>query len=140
MGPRPSGLPTKAALVRFLAEAGEAEKADIARAFGLKGPCSSAVGPCARCCANWRAEARSAGADARASAPRGGLPPVGVADVVERDPDGELYVRLTKRTGDDAPPARLASTRAREGRRRAGAGLTGCWCGSNALRTASKPG
>ena len=34
---RPAGLPDKAALITFLREAGEAEKADIARAFGLKG-------------------------------------------------------------------------------------------------------
>ena len=34
---RPIGLPTRDELVRFLREAGEAEKADIARAFGLKG-------------------------------------------------------------------------------------------------------
>ncbi|MGZ8370363.1 MAG: ribonuclease R [Caulobacteraceae bacterium] len=36
-----------------------------------------------------------------------GLPPVGVADVVERDADGELYVRLTK-AHEDTPPVRLA--------------------------------
>lgn len=32
-----AGLPDKESLVAFLREAGEAEKADIARAFGLKG-------------------------------------------------------------------------------------------------------
>ena len=37
----------------------------------------------------------------------GVFPPVGVADVVETDADGELYVRLTK-DGDDLPLARLA--------------------------------
>ncbi len=35
------------------------------------------------------------------------LPPVGVADVVERDPDGDLHVRLVK-AAVDAPPVRLA--------------------------------
>ncbi|MBV9996586.1 MAG: ribonuclease R [Caulobacteraceae bacterium] len=35
------------------------------------------------------------------------LPPVGVADVVERDADGDLFVRLVK-AADDAPLARLA--------------------------------
>ena len=35
------------------------------------------------------------------------LPPVGVVDVVERDTDGELYVRLVKGHGD-AKPIRLA--------------------------------
>ena len=34
---RPHGLPTKDELVRFLRDAGEAEKSDIAKAFGLKG-------------------------------------------------------------------------------------------------------
>ena len=32
-----AGLPDKESLIAFLREAGEAEKADIARAFGLKG-------------------------------------------------------------------------------------------------------
>ena len=35
------------------------------------------------------------------------LPPVGVADVVERDADGDLFVRLAK-AGEDAPLIRLA--------------------------------
>ena len=39
----------------------------------------------------------------------GELPPVGVADVVERDGDGDLYVRLAK-AGEDAPMVRLAPT------------------------------
>ncbi|HXQ47231.1 MAG TPA: ribonuclease R, partial [Caulobacteraceae bacterium] len=38
-------------------------------------------------------------------------PPVGVVDVVERDADGDLFVRLSK--GDpEAPPVRLAPDRA----------------------------
>jgi ribonuclease R len=41
-------------------------------------------------------------------APRiGALPPVGVVDVVERDTDGDLFVRMTK-AGEDAPLVRLA--------------------------------
>ena len=47
------------------------------------------------------------------------LPPVGVADVVERDGDGDLYVRLT-RAGEDAPLVRLAP-----GRGEAAAGAPG---------------
>src|SRR5258708_5498026 len=47
----------------------------------------------------------------RGFAEAGALPEVGVVDVVERDPDGELLVRLTK--GDDAPLVPLA--RARKG-------------------------
>ena len=39
----------------------------------------------------------------------GALPPVGVADVVERDADGDLFVRLSK-AGEDSPSIRLAPT------------------------------
>ena len=42
--------------------------------------------------------------------PAGGLPPVGVADVVQRDIDGDLYVRLAN-AGEDAPLVRLAPSR-----------------------------
>ena len=40
----------------------------------------------------------------------GALPPVGVADVIERDTDGDLFVRLTK-AGEDLPLVRLAPDR-----------------------------
>ena len=104
LAPRPAGLPTKAALVRFLAEAGEAEKADIARAFGLKGGERRALREMLR---ELEAEGALGRRGRKGFAPRGSLPPVGVVDVVERDADGELYVRLSK--GDaDAPLARLA--------------------------------
>ena len=33
----PQGLPDRETLIRFLRDAGQAEKADIAKAFGLKG-------------------------------------------------------------------------------------------------------
>ena len=46
-----------------------------------------------------------------------GLPPVGVVDVVEKDADGELFVRLTKADGE-APLTRLAPDR---GEKNAGA-------------------
>jgi ribonuclease R len=49
----------------------------------------------------------------------GALPPVGVADVVERDADGDLFVRLAK-AGDEAPLARLAP-----GRQESAAGAPG---------------
>ena len=39
--------------------------------------------------------------------PTGALPPVGVVDVVERDADGDLYVRLVK-ADEDAQTVRLA--------------------------------
>ena len=104
VAPRPAGLPTKAALVRFLAEAGEAEKADIARAFGLKGAERRALREMLR---ELEAEGALGRRGRKGFAPRGSLPPVGVVDVVERDADGELYVRLSKGEAD-APLARLA--------------------------------
>ncbi|HWE47957.1 MAG TPA: ribonuclease R [Caulobacteraceae bacterium] len=107
VAPRLEGLPTKAALVRFLAEAGEAEKADIARAFGLKGAERRALREMLR---ELEAEGALGRRGRKGFAPRGSLPPVGVADVVERDADGELYVRLSKGE-DDAPLARLAPDR-----------------------------
>ncbi len=107
VAPRPAGLPTKAALVRFLAEAGEAEKADIARAFGLKGAERRALREMLR---ELEAEGALGRRGRKGFAPRGSLPPVGVVDVVERDADGELFVRLSKGEAD-APLARLAPGR-----------------------------
>jgi ribonuclease R len=101
---RAAGLPDRETLIRFLREAGEAEKADIARAFGLKGADRRALREMLR-------ELEEEGALGRRGrkgfSEAGALPPVGVADVVERDADGDLYVRLTK-GGEDAPLARLA--------------------------------
>ena len=55
-----------------------------------------------------RREAPRSSRKVRASA--GELPPVGVADIVERDGDGELYVRLAN--APDAEPVRLAPDKA----------------------------
>ncbi|MFN7265681.1 MAG: hypothetical protein ACK5T5_12235, partial [Phenylobacterium sp.] len=51
---------------------------------------------------------------------RGDRPPVGGADVVERDADGELLVRLVK--GEDAPLVRLAPDRNEAAAGRSGSG------------------
>src|SRR5690606_12194778 len=100
---RPAGLPDKDTLLRFLRDAGEAEKADIARAFGLKGAERRALREMLR---ELESEGRLGRRGRKGYAEAGALPPVGVADVVERDADGELYVRLV-RAGEDAPLARL---------------------------------
>ena len=100
---RTAGLPDKETLIRFLREAGEAEKADIARAFSLKGAERRALREMLR---DLEAEGKLARRSRKGFAERGRLPPVGVAHVVERDPDGELYVRLAD--ADDATLARLA--------------------------------
>ena len=104
---RPVGLPTKDELVRFLREAGEAEKSDIAKAFGLKGGERRALREMLR---ELEGEGRLGKRGRKGFAQAGSLPPTGVADVVERDADGELYVRLVK-AGSDAPLVRLAPDR-----------------------------
>ena len=104
---RPQGLPDKETLVRFLREAGEAEKADIAKAFGLKGAERRALREMLRELENDGSLGRRG---RKGYAQAGAFPPVGVADVVERDPDGELYVRLSK-GAEDLPLARLAPDR-----------------------------
>jgi ribonuclease R len=100
------GVPDRETLLKFVRESGETDKAAIARAFGLKGEDRRAL----------RAMLQTLEADGtlgkrgrRGFAEAGALPEVGVADVVERDPDGELLVRLTK--GDDAPLVPLAPGR-----------------------------
>jgi hypothetical protein len=112
----PPGLPDRETLLAYLREHGEAGKADLARAFGLKGADRRAL-------RHMLNDLEASGAlgrrGRRGFAEAGSLPPVGVVDVVERDPDGDLYVRLTK-GGEDAP---AVPTRARQGgeeRRRAG--------------------
>src|SRR5690606_33490798 len=102
------GLPDKDTLIRFLREAGEADKADIARAFGLKGADRRALREMLR---ELEAEGLLGKRGRTGFAEAGAMPPVGVADVVERDADGDLFVRLGK-GGADAPPARLAPDKA----------------------------
>jgi ribonuclease R len=107
--PKPApGLPDRDTLVRFLRDSGETEKADIARAFGLKGAERRALREMLK---SLEAEGALARRGRKGFAERGALPPVGVVDVVERDADGELYVRLA-RGGEDAPPARLVPDKA----------------------------
>ena len=99
----PAGLPDKAALVAFLREAGSAEKTDIARHFGLKGGDRRALREMIR---ELEAEGRLGKRGRKGFSEAGALPPVGVADVIERDGDGELYVRLVE-ASPDAPRAIL---------------------------------
>jgi ribonuclease R len=105
---RAAGLPDKETLLRFLAEAGDAEKADIARAFGLKGAERRALRDMLK---SLEADGKLGRRGRKGFGAHGSLPPVGVVDVVERDADGDLFVRLTK-GGEDAPMARLAPDKA----------------------------
>lgn len=98
-----SGLPDKETLLTFLREAGEADKTDLARAFGLKGAERRALREMLR---ELEAEGKLGKRGKKGFSEKGSLPPVGVADVVERDGDGELYVRLVEASAD-APRALL---------------------------------
>jgi ribonuclease R len=100
----PQGLPDRETLIAFLRDAGEAQKADIAKAFGLKGADRRAL---RHMLTTLREEGQLGKRGRKGFAAAGALPPVGVADVVEKDEDGELYVRLTK-GGDDVSLVRLA--------------------------------
>ncbi len=104
---RPPGLPSRDELLAYLREHGEGGKADLAAHFGLKGADRRAL-------RHMLNDLEASGAlgrrGRRGFAEAGSLPPVGVADVVDRDADGELYVRLTK-AAEDAPTVRLAPGR-----------------------------
>jgi ribonuclease R len=100
----PAGLPDRETLLAFLRDAGESGKADIARHFGLKGADRRALREMLR---TLEADGSLGKRGRRGFAEAGALPPVGVVDVVERDADGDLYVRLTK-GGEDLPQVRLA--------------------------------
>ena len=99
----PAGLPDKQTLLAFLRDAGSAEKTDIARHFGLKGGDRRALREMIR---ELEADGELGKRGRKGFSPSGALPPVGVADVVERDVDGELYVRLVE-ASEDAPRAIL---------------------------------
>lgn len=103
----PAGLPDRETLLAFLRDAGSAEKGDIARHFGLKGGDRRALREMIR---ELEAEGALGKRGRKGFSEAGGLPPVGVADVVERDVDGEIYVRLVE-ASEDAPRALLVPDR-----------------------------
>ncbi|MDX9997920.1 MAG: ribonuclease R [Phenylobacterium sp.] len=102
----PQGLPDRDTLIKFIRETGEANRSEIAKAFGLKGADRRAL---REMMSQLEAEGVLSRRGRRDFAEVGALPPVGVADVVERDPDGELLVKLAK--AEDAPLVRLAPDR-----------------------------
>jgi ribonuclease R len=99
----PAGLPDPDTLLVFLREAGTAEKTDIARHFGLKGHERRMLREMIR---ELEAAGKLGKRGRKGFAEVGALPPVGVADVSERDTDGDLYVRLVE-ASEDAPRAVL---------------------------------
>lgn len=107
----PPGLPDRETVLAYLRQHGEGDKADLAKHFGLKGEARRALRHMLN---DLEAEGALGRRGRKGYAEAGALPPVGVADVVERDADGELMVRLAK-AGEDAPLVRLAPDKAEAG-------------------------
>ncbi|MFN5619140.1 MAG: ribonuclease R, partial [Brevundimonas sp.] len=89
-----AGLPDRETLVRYLAEAGEQGKADIARAFGLKGVERRMLREMLK---ELEDEGQLGRRGRRGFVKAGDLPPVGVADVVDRDAGGRATISLAFR-------------------------------------------
>jgi ribonuclease R len=104
-------LPDEATLLAFLRDAGAAEKGDIARHFGLKGEERRRLREMIR---ELEAAGKLGKRGRKGFSEAGALPPVGVADVVEKDNDGELYVRLVEASAD-APKALLVPDKSKPG-------------------------
>ena len=105
-----AGLPDEATLLAFLRDAGSAEKGDIARHFGLKGEDRRRLREMIR---ELEAAGKLGKRGRKGLSEAGALPPVGVADVIEKDIDGELYVRMVEASAD-APRALLIPDRSSE--------------------------
>jgi ribonuclease R len=106
-----AGLPDEATLLAFLRDAGSAEKGDIARHFGLKGEDRRRLREMIR---ELEAAGKLGKRGRKGFSEAGALPPVGVADVVEKDNDGELYVRMVE-ASTDAPKALLIPDKGKPG-------------------------
>ncbi|MFL5296183.1 MAG: ribonuclease R [Phenylobacterium sp.] len=102
----PKGLPDKETLLKYVRESGETDKAAIAKAFALKGEARRALRHLLQ---DLEADGTLGRRGRRGFAEAGALPEVGVVDIVERDPDGDMLVRLTKAA--DAPLVPLAPDR-----------------------------
>ena len=103
----PLGLPDAETLARFIEQAGETDVGQIAKAFGVKGGERRELRQLLK---GLTGEGSLARRGRKGVAVPGALPPTGVADVVSRDIDGELYVRLSN-AGEDDPGIRLVPGR-----------------------------
>ena len=100
------GLPDDKTLLEVLKSAREVDVGDLARQFGLKGEDRRAL----RQRLKALSEAGQIDKHGRKSfAPVGALPETGVAEVVERDVDGELWVRWGKPAEAKTSDARKAA-------------------------------
>ncbi|HEX3888533.1 MAG TPA: ribonuclease R [Phenylobacterium sp.] len=99
-------MPDRDTLLKYIRDGGETDKAALAKAFELKGEERRALRHMLQALQEDGALAKRG---RRGFAEVGALPEVGVVDVIERDTDGELLVRLTK--GEDAPLVVLAAPR-----------------------------
>ena len=103
----PAGLPDRDTLSAFIRESGQTDVSAISQHFGLKGVDRRALRQMLKAMQEDGALGRRG---RRRVSEAGALPPVGVVEVVERDTDGDLYVRLVK-GGEDAPTVRLAPSK-----------------------------
>src|ERR1700744_5158786 len=93
-GHRPQrGLPDRDTLLKYIRDGGETDKAALAKAFGLKGEERRVLRQMLQ---TLQADGALGKRGRRGFAEVGALPEVGVVDVTERDPDGDLLVKLTK--------------------------------------------
>jgi ribonuclease R len=99
-----AGLPSKSDLLGWIREnPGQVSKRDIARAFGVKG----ADRPELKRLLRELAEEGHLEKDRRAWREAGRLPPVGVLEVLDPGPDGDLYARPLDWAGDGPAPRAL---------------------------------
>ncbi len=106
--PLSPALPSREALAAFIREAGAPDVSAIAAHFGLKGADRRDLRLLLK---SMQADGGLSRRGRKGLSEAGALPPVGVADVIERDADGDLFVRLTN-AGEDAPLVRLAPDQA----------------------------
>src|SRR4029450_5847822 len=99
----PQGLPARETLLSYIREHGEPNKAAMANAFGLKGAERRALRDMLNA---MEADGTLGKRGRRGFSEAGALPEGGVVDVADRDPDGDLLVKLVR--GDDAPLVPLA--------------------------------
>ena len=99
-----AALPSRDDLAAFIREAGETDVSAIAQHFALKGAERRDLRVLLR---SMQADGGLARRGRKGVAEPGALPPVGVADVVETDADGDLFVRA-ENAAEDAPLIRLA--------------------------------